>query len=428
VRLSPSQIEAFDPKRGPWGCNRRWWLEKIARIPRTQDASQATGEEMHKRIEQYMETGVNVLGKYEMPAKSFLDDIKPRVLGIERALSYDFGEHTMIGRIDVLLRDGIHDHKTASSFKYAKSDVELKKSTQMAIYADYAWLTVPEWQGLDEVTISLGYLVQDPGLYGRPRAPAFHPVDAKLSRSACDNIIEGVKKTVIEMQQVAEAKNSSEVEPNWNACDVGRGCPHRLHCPRSGDAMSILADLLSPSKPPAQPVITPPDQPKSDPAKAADPVPDFVQHPEAPVSPAAAAMPPPPPVEAPKPRRGRPPKAKSTEAPTVGAMHSGEVYASEQKTFELPAMTVIIADTESKENSLPPPLKVKTVTVRHFSRIGLPNYSSHEMGLEMTAELTEGTSPDTAVDILSTAIKARLELEIKDIRDGIERAKATATK
>ena len=49
THVSPSQITTFEHDVG--GCNRKWWLHKIAGYPLPGNAATALGEQVHASIE-----------------------------------------------------------------------------------------------------------------------------------------------------------------------------------------------------------------------------------------------------------------------------------------------------------------------------------------------------------------------------------------
>jgi hypothetical protein len=389
LKLSPSQIEAFDPDT-TWGCNRAWWFKYVQKIQGPPDASQQLGTDVHAQIEHYIKTGQNVLGKIAMSGKAIIDGIKLLNPVIEGDISYPFGEDLMRGRVDVRLVSPprIVDWKTTSSIeKYAKTPGDLRKNTQMLIYADWH-------RKQNGVIPSLMHVY----FQTKGNVPAVE-VLTHITEEQLDTGIARIKKLVEQIHVVAEQKTVQEITPNLRACDVGRGCPFRHVCPRY-EGVTTVASLLekfktkAPDAPPPQIVkadlkppifepkervkladVLPPDAPKSDPAKAAEPLPTKIE-----------APPPPPPITAPDspraPKRG-PGRPKKDSEPTQPPAKA-----------EGPAVGI----------------KIHTVTVMHESKINLGNYQMHTVQASVTAEVGTDTIAK-AIAAVSEQVKAQLLIE-----------------
>jgi hypothetical protein len=427
-RLSVSQVEKFDPTT-PFGCNRRWWLRYVARLPEPQDASQELGEQVHAQIEHYLKTGEDGLGpiaragKHLMPAPGPDLIIEHSIGGTElTALGIPFS-----GRIDLLNpRETpleVLDWKTSSDIaRYAKTPGQLRTSTQMVGYAKWAFgRTASEQLRLSHVYFQT-----------RGRRAA-EKITCTVDRETVTLAWRSVETIVGAMVEVARETESSKVEPNWNACTMGKGCPYSTHCPRSDLLSSLLDRFKTPADSTQKPVtqevkaepaksviqghnlqvgmktstgatitkdlgaghyeVLPPDAPKSDPALAADPVEGFSPVPP-PNKPEVLAQP------APEPKkRGRPRKMpeivdESTPAPPTPAV-------------EQPRECAKTCDPAEKVASV----SLYRMTIRHGGTFNLGNYQSGRVEVELEA----GVSGDaeSARAILSALVKQAFEEEAK---------------
>jgi hypothetical protein len=284
VILSPTQIETFDPAT-TWGCNLKWWWTYVAGKRGPQDASMALGEAVHGTIETFLKGGdQGVLHDLAMPGVAFLAKIRPLVQLVEKKIEpgeLEIAGVSVIGRIDALANSSVADvnlidWKTTSNIaRYAKTPGGLAESVQMMVYS--AWLLQFD---VNTIELTHGYF--------QTRGKKFEPVNKLVDRKHVENRIEIISSTVELMKVAGVAKTPDQVAPDTRKCRIGFGCPHRAYCPHAGDfSMASLLDAFKKNSPggvsdavlvpptsapaPAVQLITPPDQPKSDPLLAADP-------------------------------------------------------------------------------------------------------------------------------------------------------------
>lgn len=153
------------------GCPRRWAWEKIAGLARPQHPSAALGEEVHGQLERYLREGVppDDSTRAGAIADAGLDDLPALAspdLSVERQFKFEDGGVNWSGRKDLEYRDAgiyvVHDHKTTSDFKWAKSKADLRTDPQAIIYAREALRRLPD----DVIRLDWLYLATS----GKPRA------------------------------------------------------------------------------------------------------------------------------------------------------------------------------------------------------------------------------------------------------------------
>lgn len=330
VSLSVSSIEKFDDT-SRFGCQRKWWFRYVKRLPEPQAAAAERGQDCHERIENYITSGVNGLGKDEL---RMIQYIKPYVqlagVEVEVELTKDKLKACgipFIGYIDLLNKSGwyvnprgewkkepftkvveVNDWKfTGSIAQNAKTPTGLKESVQMLGYAMHEVAVDP---ALEVIRLSHTY-------------GSFKNEDAEKVSTVIEpvKVVEAwkghVEPFVEQMMKAAAVTDPAQLPPPADLSKCQR-CPYLEQCPsRSEDPLAFLVpeatavpqgvtvslfDKFPSSSSPASssgsqstqptptvnppapqttttttaghPSILPPDAPPSNPAKAADPVPD----------------------------------------------------------------------------------------------------------------------------------------------------------
>lgn len=246
-RLSASQITTFDAA-GSGGCERKWWFEKIAKIPTPQTRGQILGEEIHAQIEHYLRTGEDALGMVARAGKHFLPVPGPDLL-VEHAFDgreLDAAGIPFSGRIDLghtrgefVDDDGrvcreesphttaeIVDWKTSKNVeRYAKSPEEIARTPQMIAYAEWARR---RWPNVDRVRVGHGYLQTE----GPRRARKNHRV---ILFDTLAQEWHRISRLAERMRDAARATSAEELDPNFDACSAYGGCPFRSRCPKTAE-------------------------------------------------------------------------------------------------------------------------------------------------------------------------------------------------
>lgn len=399
--ISPSKVDTYDPVT-TWGCPTRFFLKYVQERGEPEFAAGVVGTECHQQNEHYLKTGENVLGRITLPGKGIIDEYKPRVVGVEVQMPQDYHiEGIRISsrsKTDVRLIDGVVDWKTTSKLAYMKTTEQLRKNSQIIIYLHAGWSK--GW-----FSAKLSALWGDHVYFltkGRPhaeRVPALLDIDKHLVPG-----IENVRRLVREMKDVAKETEAKKVPPNLNACNVGKGCPHRHYCPHQGGKEDIMASLMAKFKAESPGGVTeavvekptgtlPPDAPKSDPAKAAEPMPAA----DKPFNPIPEPLKP-----------GLEPRDINTgnvvTDPALRAIAGVPAAAEAPEKKKKPGRRPKIQDEEPKATGL----VVKSVTVRHGLTLNMGNYQSARIEVEMSADIA-GSSVDARVALGKQVYEAAMQ-------------------
>lgn len=257
--LSVSSVTTADTSQDG-GCLRKWYLEKVVRLPRPTTRSQELGTRVHAEIEHYLKTGEDVLGPVARIGKHLLPP--PRTVETERAIGLDgkggFRNDLValgipfVGFVDAVNLSGRHldpegveraddapemlDWKTSKDVaRYAKSGSALIRTVQMVGYGKYALdVLAPR---AERVRVS------------HVTFPTEGPKRALKTTAVIDRLtIESrwlkVSDVVAGMVQAATETDPVRVPANFAACGAFGGCPFKgtPHCPR--DTKQALRDAF----------------------------------------------------------------------------------------------------------------------------------------------------------------------------------------
>ena len=252
------------------GCERRWYYKYVEGRNEPSTPQQTEGVEVHRQIEEYLNTGVDKLGAIA----SFGRDHIPRrgVLAIEHPVRMTVGVSTpFFGHVDCIQScspdDPLHtveviDWKTTSSIsKWAKPAEELADTTQMICYGEYAARNF------------FAEHVRLTHVYFQTRGPAkSERRSILLDRRTVAERFHRITQVANRLEQVARFDSVESTNANKHACSAYRGCPHRAYCSagkptldelfgptkkdRSTKEMSLRDQLLASIKKPAVPVVS----------------------------------------------------------------------------------------------------------------------------------------------------------------------------
>lgn len=283
-QLSPSMINAFDPTT-TFGCLRRAWYKYVQGLQEPQTGNQELGEKLHSLIEERLLKGAPPTIEHEaaglyLAGQNMIEDVaKRKILGVEASLAdFRIDDVRTVGYIDVVWEKGIIDWKTSSDIKrYGKTAEDLATDTQMLIYAKAMHGDLPE--------VHLAH-----GQFQTKGSKRTNFVEVIVTQEQIDSHFGKVIVPLVRrIKEVAKVEDVSTLPRNDKACF---NCAFKSHCPynegntvmsffKKLNAQSTVAAIANSDKfveivkveEPA--AILPPDAPKSDPALAAKPVPDF---------------------------------------------------------------------------------------------------------------------------------------------------------
>lgn len=391
--LSPSMINKFDAS-APFGCERRWWYRYVKGLDEPQIGNQYLGEKVHALIEAFLakrELGMEIpaedeaLGIY-LSGQRMVEEVARRtILGVETPLPEFTLDGTRVqGYVDVVTSDGIIDWKTSSDIRrYGKTESELATDTQMTIYA----LAVHP----NRSTVKLAHGQFQTKGTKRANFVEVEVTDKHLASHRDNVIIPLVQK----MKSAASESDVRKLPRNEKSCF---NCHFKSHCP-TAEGETVMSFFSKMSQPQPQAVL-PPDAPKSEPEKAADPVEGFSPvppprkmkiedvpppapspAPEAPSAPAAEPAP-----EAPKRGRGRPPGSKNK---------------AKEEAPPQPKDTIITYTPSKIEGFV-----IKSITITKGYTVNVGAFNSVRFDVSMTAEGAD------CYDALKAEVDAALEAEV----------------
>lgn len=250
--VSPSQLSTAEM------CSRKWWFEKIARLPVIQKDYFTFGTVFHGVVERWLkadasgrdETGapVNIYPEGWDKEISKEESELIRVLvkdGIElgllerapgRQIEFEFSMPvepgspiSMVGIIDLLTPTMVQDHKTTKDFRWALSEEKIKSNTQLLIYAKVliAWLTQNRQPIPEKIEIRHNTFLKNFHAKKRTRL-----VSAFITPKEVEDAWNETVRKVRILQQIAEVKDWKFVPgPHENgACMKYGGCHFTSIC------------------------------------------------------------------------------------------------------------------------------------------------------------------------------------------------------
>lgn len=263
--ISASQVESWDD------CRRKWWLSKVHRLPELDKGFQIYGNVIHAVADRFF--GADDLG-YDrktnkavdlFPAgweKSYGRGASPKFLGVitpqeqaqikllvRKAIEEGVWVRTpgrepeasffrkvadriaIIGYIDLMLPDAVHDHKSTKNMSYAKSSADLPTNTQLLVYAKECFDRADE-QGrrLDTVTVRHNTFSKD------PQNPIVRAVSNTVTREQVMKFWAGVMERAKEMRKLKKAGVAAEAwlgvqgPKDKKTCEAYGGCAFRTIC------------------------------------------------------------------------------------------------------------------------------------------------------------------------------------------------------
>ena len=234
--VSASQFKTFGL------CRRKWYIEKCTDAPKPEPSkSMILGQEVHAVLEEFLRDGISPNentreGRIASAGIHLLPE--GGVLEIEQGIRLESMDPPLIGFIDVLDVSEpwcpvVIDHKTTSSWQWAKTEEQLKTDPQMIAYARYA---LDEFPAADVVEVAH---VQ----YKTKGAPEARRVAVLLGREHVDEHWEELKSVAEEMKKTSLLDDVEEVPPNLSACGAYGGCPYADTCAALGQRPNPFAGI-----------------------------------------------------------------------------------------------------------------------------------------------------------------------------------------
>ena len=443
IKTSASAIESFDDS-SPFGCQRRWFFKSVLKVPEPPSDNLTLGTNLHSAVENFLIKGAP--GEMTPEVQRLFHAIKAEVirvrdegfLALEHPIDFMMADDVrIIGRIDVLRKNGPLDWKTSSDVgKYAPTPYKLARSTQMVTYAQWQFQEFfpvhPEPALPEQVT---HVYVQTKG------APLTQRIDAMMTPALLTEGVSRVINIAREMKSALSLPNTPEgandLRPDRSKCrgNTKMPCPYINTCPVEKAAMSSALDRLkarlnTAPMPSAQKAvvdavkttqaIVPPDAPAPAPVEkfmavpppkapaakklviqeVAEPAPEALSKPSAEPSAdvTSTVTAPPAATEAPKRGPGRPPgaknKSKAAEALPPGSTGTGGIAE---------AVAGISGD----------PLTFRTVTVTMTGKLNMGHFQSMDICVSQTADYRG--DPETAFIRVTDVVKKQLDAALENI-------------
>lgn len=466
IKTSASAIESFDDSSA-FGCQRRWFFKSVLKVPEPPRDNLTLGTNLHTAIENFLIKGAP--GEMKPEVQRLFHAIKPEVirvrdegfLALEHPIDFLMAPDVrIVGRIDVLRKNGPLDWKTSSNVaQYAPTPYKLARSTQMLTYSEWQRAFSPSRDSgtgleLDPPTQVTHVYVQTKG------TPVTQRIDAVMTPTLLTEGISRVINIAREMKAAQSLPHSPEgandLRPDRSKCraNTKMPCPYLNICPVEKAAMSSALDRLkarlnTAPMPPAQkavvdavkamPVqsIVPADAPAPAPVEKFMAVPPprsesgmpprerklVIQEP----APEPSPLPPPEEVEAAKLEvqrleargplspeqaavvskrgRGRPPGAKNKPKEPVTLL-SAE-YAPDRAAWKEAAKNVVRSPAADGV------VTFKSITVTMTGKLNMGHFQSMDICVSQTAEYT--TSPEEAFLQVTNVVKKQLDAALEGI-------------
>jgi CRISPR/Cas system-associated exonuclease Cas4 (RecB family) len=397
VKISPTSVEAFDSTTA-FGCERKWWFKYVAKVPDPGTSNQKLGTDLHAAVERFLLKGAP--GEMAPDVARLFVGIKPEVIRVreegfvdlERPIDFELApDIRVVGRIDVVRKEGPLDWKTTSDLKYAPTPFKLAQSTQMLLYS--AW-QAEECAMPSQVT---HVYVQTKG------QPIAQRIDANMTSA---RLTEG-RNRIINLVSRMEAAEKSKVEDLPRSPEKCFRCPYKDICPADKETIMLATDRLrarlnSTAAAPAAPApqaVTPPDAPA--------PVKNFERKLE--IQTEAPAAPPPPPA-APAPVETPAPAPAQAEAPPVAPKRGpGRPPGSKNKPKEPTTEELIAAQGSPAVNAI----VFRSVTVAMTGKLNMGHYQSLDIHVSQTADYSG--DPNEAFMKLTDVVKKQLDAALEGV-------------
>lgn len=322
---SVSQIQTF--RSSP----RKWWFQKIAKLPEIQKDSFTYGNALHACLARYLEKkdnlfpsgwnegltieqSMHIQAQVQLAIDRGLVDLSPDTIAVERKFQLEVDPRlpTLYGVIDWAKRTGVvSDHKSVASRKWAKTTHDLQTDLQLRTYATVLgglWLSAEERPEVFK---------------GRHINFSKHQVDdvwateeVIYTQESLEENFVGLRESMFQMLAVSKATDWQEIPCPPHCCTDYGGCPFRGICEQTQSVNDYVASVYEAQK--FQQALTPTASQSSNPTQPmGNSVLDRLSALKAPQGSAPAPTPAPPQQAAPPPPAQPPQQASQEPAPAT---------------------------------------------------------------------------------------------------------------
>ena len=204
-------------------CHRKWFYDKIMKLPRKQSVGAEVGTGVHAVLEKYVATGergephsiagvaIHDLLRYVWDHPTLVPLIRNPNAKQEEEIHTTLGGTPIMGYIDLHWRDGstmyILDYKTTKDFKYAKSEEAALFDPQTIVYGKWAL----EQEGIDRVVFNYFTI--------RTASPAVQPRPTIIEHTweTIAEYVAAADAIVLEMKE-ARTKPEFRIRQNRDSC------------------------------------------------------------------------------------------------------------------------------------------------------------------------------------------------------------------
>ena len=217
MRISPSALKTLK------SCERKWWLEKVAKVRPPTSAAMVLGTQVHSAIEGYLLGGdwgqPSQAQRIALAGRARLAELAPLATPetVEVTLTGTIGPlpYRSICDLWVPAENHIIDHKTSSNFVYCHDEESIASDIQLLFYA----ARLADRKRPARVT----------HMYYGTREPGFKEVSAIVGADALEWADEQYKSGAERMVQLADMREG-DVPQTKAACSMYGGCPHMARC------------------------------------------------------------------------------------------------------------------------------------------------------------------------------------------------------
>jgi hypothetical protein len=221
IVVSATQVDVFDL------CERKWAWMYLGGMRQAQNEYAELGSKVHQVLEDWLRDGKPLdlstqEGSIALQGVQSLPAPKTPGVKIEETFYLKTEQATYTGRKDYEYFDTelglivVGDHKTTGNLRWAKTENELKNSTQALIYAAHSMTST----GTEEVLLEWQYY-QTKGVHKHT-----HPVRIRLTLQDVEARFDRIDRTAVRIQEEYRKQSQpQELPPNAHACQAFGGCP-----------------------------------------------------------------------------------------------------------------------------------------------------------------------------------------------------------